>query len=126
MLNSALPKVTTYSAVTPYEAAAAATITYSALAKTYENGLLPKVSTSSARGQRASRSTRDARWGLRGVRVGEATHPGPEDFRLSGFRTQALNSNYTTRQDEQVGGKPTHWDASGTYFLYFQHDEQRS
>lgn len=44
---------------------------------------------------------------------------------LSGFSRQELNAAFKERADEEVQGKPTFWDPTGTYFLYWQESMQR-
>jgi len=39
---------------------------------------------------------------------------------LYGFNKQELNTQYTERPSEEVQGKPTYWDSSENYFIYWQ------
>jgi len=44
---------------------------------------------------------------------------------FSGFRKAEINTQFTERSEEEVQGKPTFWDASGTYFIYWQQSHKR-
>lgn len=46
-------------------------------------------------------------------------------FQFSGFSRQELNTQFSERQDEEIQGKPSFWDASGTYFVYWQESMKR-
>jgi len=44
---------------------------------------------------------------------------------LHGFSRPEFNTTFKERMDEDVQGKPTYWDPSGTYFLYWQDSMKR-
>jgi len=44
---------------------------------------------------------------------------------LSGFTKPDLNTQYVERPDEQIQGKSSLWDPSGTYFIYWQESMKR-
>lgn len=39
---------------------------------------------------------------------------------FSGFSKEELNTQYAERPDEEIQGRPSFWDSSGTYFIYWQ------
>lgn len=44
---------------------------------------------------------------------------------LSGFMKSELNTQYTEKQDEEIQGKPTYWDAHSAFFVYWQSSYSR-
>jgi len=44
---------------------------------------------------------------------------------FSGFSRQELNAIFKEKSDEEVQGKPTFWDPTGTYFIYWQQSMSR-
>lgn len=44
---------------------------------------------------------------------------------FSGFSKQELNTTYVEKAEEQIQGRGSYWDLSGTYFLYWQSSMKR-
>jgi hypothetical protein len=44
---------------------------------------------------------------------------------LRGFTMQELNTRYFLKAGDQLQGKPSYWDESGVYFIYWQRDMSR-
>jgi len=73
--------------------------------------------------------TRDSGWESANVEtavVGACNKGLKVEFSGFGYKTE-LNTQYTERSDpdEEIQGKATFWDASGTYFIYWQSSTNR-
>jgi len=44
---------------------------------------------------------------------------------FSGFGKKELNTQFVEKADEEIQGRPSFWDLSGTYFLYWQSSMKR-
>jgi len=44
---------------------------------------------------------------------------------FTGFSKKELNTQYVEKPDEEIQGKPSFWDLSGTYFVYWQSSMKR-
>lgn len=62
----------------------------------------------------------EEQWTVWQVGQGE---PLPALFQLKGFHESQFNGIFRVRPDVQVANRPTHWDETGSFFIYFQAQE---